>query len=30
MDERDFKLLLTLKDTNNITKAADLLYVTQS
>lgn len=30
MDERDFKLLLLLKQTQNITKAADMLFVTQS
>lgn len=30
MDERDFELLFILKETKNITKAADLLYVTQS
>ncbi len=30
MDERDFKLLAVLKETRNITKAADLLYATQS
>lgn len=29
MDERDFELLATLKETRNITHAADLLYVTQ-
>lgn len=30
MDERDFKVLLTLDKTRNITHAADLLYVSQS
>ncbi len=30
MDERDFKLILTLDKTGNITHAADALYVTQS
>jgi len=30
MDERDFKLLLLLNQTQNITKAADMLFVTQS
>lgn len=30
MDEIDFKLLAILKETQNITRAADLLYVTQS
>lgn len=30
MDERDFELLTTLKETGNITHAADRLYITQS
>lgn len=30
MDERDFELLITLKETGNITRAADKLYITQS
>lgn len=30
MDERDFKLLAVLKETKNITRAADLLFATQS
>ena len=30
MDERDFELLITLKETGNITHAADRLYITQS
>ncbi len=30
MDERDFELLITLKETGNITHAADRLYMTQS
>jgi len=30
MDERDFELLAVLSETRNITKAAELLYVTQS
>jgi len=30
MDERDFELLKTLGKTKNITRAADLLYATQS
>ncbi len=30
MDERDFELLMTLKNTENITHAADRLYITQS
>lgn len=30
MDERDFELLITLKETGNITRAADRLYITQS
>ncbi len=30
MDEKDFELLITLKDTKNITRAADKLYITQS
>ncbi len=30
MDERDFQLLMTLKETGNITHAANKLYITQS
>lgn len=30
MDERDFELLITLKETGNITRAAEKLYITQS
>lgn len=30
MDQRDFELLLTLKETENITRAAEKLYITQS
>ncbi|MBR1856737.1 MAG: LysR family transcriptional regulator [Oribacterium sp.] len=30
MDEKDFELLLTLNKTKNISKAADLLFITQS
>ena len=30
MDERDFELLKVLKETGNITHAADRLYITQS
>lgn len=30
MDERDFELIRVLHETKNITKAADLLYITQS
>ena len=30
MNERDFELLSALNQTKNITRAADLLYITQS
>lgn len=30
MDERDFELLITLNETENITHAADRLYISQS
>ena len=30
MDERDFEILMALKETGNITRAADRLYITQS